>query len=219
MRARVEEHAAAFAASAARRRADLDPLAPRFRAAVEELQPLVDGMGVVAAPGLLEDAPMWLEWWRGGGHRLAVRLEPGAPDSYPYPEAEWFRVPQGTGRAWITGPHVDPGGVNERLFTYTVPVRDAGSAFIGVAGADLAAARIEQLACRVLATVPSGAMLVNRDARVIAANRFEVRAGDLLRGPQARWVAQPSPSGPQRRGGAVLVRDADLPWAVLAEAA
>ena len=94
-------------------RAALAPIRDRVRAILER-SPLVAGAGMVFAPGVLEDAPLWLEWWRRAGSDppvfLNAELDPGRPDFYDYEAAEWFTTPRDTGTRWIAGPFVDHSG-------------------------------------------------------------------------------------------------------------
>jgi hypothetical protein len=183
-RRQVQATAAAFAARAPRRRADLRALEPHLRSALDALPAGVDGTGVVVAEDLLEDAPLHLEWWRRGAggatERLEVSFDEEDPARFNYPEAEWFAVPRDQGTPWIAGPFVDSGGTNRHLCTYSVPVRSPAGAFLGIAGADLRVGHLERTARRALATVPEPAALVNRDGRVIASSDPGIAAGTLL---------------------------------------
>jgi methyl-accepting chemotaxis protein-like sensor len=216
-RDRVRACAASFAAiaDAARaegrpaRRADLEALVPLLRETVRELPVGVDGTGVVAAPGFLADAPLWLEWWRRGPDgepdRLEVTFDPEHPAHFDYPEAEWFSVPQRQGIPWIAGPFVDSGGTNRHLCTYSVPVYDGDGTFVGIAGADLRVGYVERVARRALAAIDVPAVLVNRDARVIGSNEPELAAATLL---DPEWIR-----AGERNAGAVAW-DVELPWGV-----
>jgi hypothetical protein len=196
-------------------RADLEALVPQLRETLQALPAGVDGTGVVAAPGLLADAPLWLEWWRrgagGAAERLEVVFDPEHPAQFYYPDAEWFTVPQRRGIPWIAGPFVDSGGTNRHLCTYSVPVYGGDGAFLGIAGADLRVGHVERVARRALSTVAAPAVLVNRDARVIASNEPELAAATLLSPPLSDWIraAERQP----RRDGAVAW-DGELPWGV-----
>jgi hypothetical protein len=218
-RDRVRACAEAFAAigDAARadrralRRADLEALVPLLRETLRELPAGVDGTGVVAAPGLLADAPLWLEWWRRAAHgdaeRLEVTFDPEDPAEFHYPEAEWFTVPQRRGIPWIAGPFVDSGGTNRHLCTYSVPVYGRDGAFLGIAGADLRVGHVERAARRALSTIDAPAVLVNREARVIASNEPHLAAATLLSPPLSDRIRDPADAG-------AAAWDAELPWGV-----
>ena len=112
---------------------------------------------MVFAPGVLADAPRWLEWWRSAPRRRAgvprrVSLDPADPDFYDYERAEWFTTPRDTGERWIAGPFVDHSGTNEHILTLTLPVVRDG-AFLGVAGADIAVGGIEAVGGAALAAL------------------------------------------------------------------
>jgi hypothetical protein len=197
-RARVAVTAEAFARLGARRRSDLEALVPLLHETLATLPAGVDGTGVVVAEGLLEDAPLHLEWWRRSG-RLEVTYDPEDPASFDYPQAEWFAVPRDRGVPWIAGPFVDSGGTNRHLCTYSVPVHDREGRFLGIAGADLRVGHVERVARKALAAVGAPAALVNREGRVIAATEPGVAAGTLLEG-----------AGPPGRG----TWEPALPWGV-----
>ena len=137
------------------RRAELEPIRALVHATLER-QPLLAGAGMVFAPGVLADAPRWLEWWRsvpaGAPVLLDASLDPGDPDFYDYEAAEWFTTPRDTGERWIAGPFVDHSGTNEHILTLTLPVVRAG-AFLGVAGADIAVGAIEAVGGAALGAV------------------------------------------------------------------
>jgi hypothetical protein len=202
-RERVRGTAEAFARLGARRRADLEALVPLLHETLASLPAGVDGTGVVVAEGLLEDAPLHLEWWRrwagGAPARLEVSYDPEDPASFHYPEAEWFAVPRDRGTPWIAGPFVDSGGTNRHLCTYSVPVHAADGRFLGIAGADLRVGHVERVARKALTTVGAPAALVNREGRVIAATEPGVPAGTLLAG-----AVQPGPGA----------WEPTLPWGV-----
>jgi hypothetical protein len=93
-------------------------------------QDLIMGTGVVIAPGLLADAPMWLEWWRAGPGEtpsaLKLDLDPTSLGFYDYTQAEWYVAPSGGSSRAVVGPFVDFGGTNEYTLAVTVPVTSAG---------------------------------------------------------------------------------------------
>jgi hypothetical protein len=223
----VEGCAGAFAALRADARAggrqlareDLGRLAPRLRADLERLPAAVDGLGVVTQPGLVAGEELWLEWWRRGPRgeleRLEVTFDPDHPADFDYPDAEWFSVPRDHARPWIAGPFVDRGGTNRHVCTLSVPVRDAGGAFLGIAGADLRVGHLERLARRVLPATEHCALLVTREARVLASDDPRWPAGALLEAPAAALLGEDPDAGAElrRRGGAVAW-DLTLPWGV-----
>jgi hypothetical protein len=163
----------------------------------------------VFAPGVVADAPRWLEWWRsappGAPVFLNASLDPADPDYYDYERAEWFTTPRDTGERWIAGPFVDHSGTNEHILTLTLPVVRDG-AFLGVAGADIAVGGIEAVGGAGLAALEHEAALVNHRGRVIATNSPHRLVGTLW--PAAEHVWPPE-------DGAVVVRDPRLLWSVV----
>ncbi|HEV7626942.1 MAG TPA: cache domain-containing protein, partial [Streptomyces sp.] len=101
---------------------------------------LISGAGFVAAPGLLADAPAWLEWWQrgpGGDVRpLLLDLDPEHSAYSDYTHWEWFALARDTGQRAVAGPYVDYLCSDEYSLTLSVPVY-VGERFAGVAAADV----------------------------------------------------------------------------------
>ena len=177
------------------RRGDLTPIRDRVHAILARA-PLVAGAGMVFAPDVLEDAPLWLEWWRRAGAGppafLAAELDPARPDFYDYVRAEWFTTPRDAGERWIAGPFVDHSGTNEHILTLTSPVVRDGR-FLGVAGADIAVGAIEPIAAPALAATGADAALLNHRGRVIATNTPRWPVGLLWPGDPARARVERDP--------------------------
>jgi DNA-binding FadR family transcriptional regulator len=161
------------------RREDLAPLRATILALIETHGGLVTGAGVITAPGLLADAPRWLEWWwtgaRGGLEALRVNLDPAAPDFYDYTAADWYATPRRTGRPALSGPYVDYACTNEYAVTLGVPCGE-----LGVAAADVLVANLERRVAPALAALGRPVALTNAAGRVIAANTASVVPGQRV---------------------------------------
>lgn len=173
------------------RRADVAGTRELLLDVLDRHRGLVAGTGVILAPGLLADAPRWLEWWLAGVRPEALRVshDPDSPDFYDYTAAEWYREPERTGERWVAGPYVDYLSTNEYMVTLTVPVR-SGSTFLGVAGADLLPGRLEDRLLALLDELAEPALLVNAEGRVVASTTSSWLTGSLVAvgGPAAhRW--------------------------------
>ncbi len=60
----------------------------------------------MAAVGLFEDAPWWLEWFArddGKVQRLLVQTDPQGGGFYDYENLPWYVVPRDTGHRHVTG--------------------------------------------------------------------------------------------------------------------
>jgi len=200
------------------RRADLAPVRTRVHAHLAQHAGLAAGMGVVCSPGLLDDAPRWLEWWcvtpDAAPRRLIVSLDPADLDFYDYETADWFASPRETGRQNISGPFIDYSGTNQHILTLTVPVADDGR-YLGVAGADVLVGRFAALIASSLATLGEDAALVNHRGRVIAANSSRYTSGALV---SPRHLARlNTTAGPWEESddGTAVARDPRIPWALL----
>jgi len=208
----------AAAAGRGLRRADLAPLRARIHALLESDPVAIYGTGVVFAPDVLEDAPRWLEWWWRPVDRpvpLETVLDPGDSRYYDYEQAIWFAAPRDTGERWVAGPFVDYSGTDRHIFNLALPLRDEAG-FLGVAGIDVTASRMEELAAPGLRAVPGDAALLNRNGRVIASNTIRwlpgticdaVAAEELDAGDGAAWSERPD--------GTALLRSPSLRWAVV----
>jgi DNA-binding FadR family transcriptional regulator len=178
---------------AAPARADLAPLRDLVHATLAR-RPLLAGAGMVFAPGVLADAPRWLEWWRsapaGAPVFLKVSLDPEDPDYYDYERAEWYTTPRDTGDRWVAGPFVDNSGTNEHILTLTLPVVRDGT-FLGVAGADIAVGGVEALGGAALAALDREAALVNHRGRIIATNSPRRLVGTLWPDGDGAVVSDP----------------------------
>jgi hypothetical protein len=197
----LRDTAAAFEASFAARPdpytlGDIASLRPRIRETLDGFKDLAIGTGIVAAPGLLRDAPYWLEWWwrpgDGTPEPLRVNLDPDGPDFFDYFNDEWFDVPIRSGGQHVTGPYVDYACTNEYTFTLSVPVYSDARP-LGVAALDVPCDHLERRIMPALCAEPSPRALVNPDGRVIAANTAEAAPGDRL--TARRDVADTAHSG------------------------
>ena len=149
-------------------RKDLADLVPEIRALLAAHPGTLVGAGVITRPGLLSDAPRWLEWWwtpRPGPapEPLRVNLDPTAPDFYDYTGEDWFRLPRRSGRGEITGPFVDHACTGEYTLTLAVPATGNGG-FLGIAAVDVLVSSIE----RVLARTGEPAVVTTGEGRVVA---------------------------------------------------
>ncbi len=178
---------------------------------VERSGELVQGAGFVAAVGLFEDAPWWLEWFArddGKVQRLLVQTDPNGGGFYDYEHLPWYVVARDTGHRHVTGPYVDYLCTEDYTLTFTTPltVRDR---FVGVAGCDVRVNAAEQRLLPSLRTARGRLAVVNAHGRIIASNSGRHVCGDLIGEVDvaAAWTATESLPG--------LHRFADLPLGVL----
>ncbi len=163
---------AGLAASGPPRRDDLAALRPTIFEVLATHRGLAAGAGVITAPDVLADAPLWLEWWwtspAGTPEQLRVNLDPAAPDFYDYTAAPWYADAYRSGGPQATGPYVDYFCTGEYTITLSVPVRADGR-FLGVAAADVLVPSLEEQVMPGLLANASPVALTSPDGRVIAA--------------------------------------------------
>lgn len=181
--------------------ADVSELGPGIRAVLARTE-LVVGLGLIVAPGLLDDEQLRLEWWQrddagGPPTPLDVDLNRLSSGFYDYETAEWFAIPRRSGARHVVGPYVDVHGTGSYMLTFTVPVVWDGG-FVGVAGADVPAARFEE---RLLERLPaaSPSVLLNADDRVVFSS-------------SARWLAGSRVDPADAAAQLDLVDVPALPW-------
>lgn len=201
-------------------RKDLVSLRPLIRRQLGRHDALLAGIGILARPDLLEDAPMFVEWWCAGPTEpflLRVSLDPEHPIFSDYDTFEWFEGPWSVGSRRIVGPWVDYTGTGEHVLTLSVPVFAAGveSEFLGVAGADVLVRQVEEIVLGPLRSIPEDAALVNRDGRVIASNTSRLVVGSLLSASDAEWLAEAESGWTLRGDGVSASTHPWLPWAVV----
>lgn len=189
---------AADVASGVVRRADLH-LEELCRAMLTDPSSPVAGAGAVMAPGVLADAPYWLEWWVVDTSaervlsRLATETDPRAIGFRDYTELAWYAKPFATGRRHVTGPYVDYVCTDQYTLTFTQPVHVDGE-FVGLVGADVLVASFEEQILEVLDDVEPPCLLVNAAGRVVTSSDPAWVTGDLVRGlPLAAWRAGDDP--------------------------
>jgi Cache domain len=146
---------------------------------------LVSGIGFIAAPGLLADAPWYLEWWQEGATGEPVQLvrdmDPASSAFYDYTHWDWFAGPRSGDEHTLTGPYVDFLCTTEYSLTLSVPVVRGGE-FVGVAAADVFVRRFEVAVSPLLRGIGGPAFLVNAHGRVVASTTARWLAGSIFKG-------------------------------------
>jgi hypothetical protein len=185
----------AAAASSSLQRDGLGKLRPAIFDLLARHRGLASGAGVITAPDLLADAPLWLEWWwitpAGSPEQLRVNLDPAAPDFFDYTTAAWYTAANRLGTAQATGPYVDYFCTGEYTITLSVPVR-LDDRFLGVAAADVLVSHLEGQVLPALLATGRPVALTSPEGRVIAATTAALMPG--ARGPVPDAVT-PSPAG------------------------
>ncbi|WP_431313329.1 cache domain-containing protein [Streptomyces antnestii] len=162
---------------------DLAALRPGLHARLAGYD-LVSGIGFVAAPGLLDDVPAWLEWWQktadAAVQPLLLDLDPQRSAYSDYTHWDWFTLPRDTGQRAVAGPYVDYLCSDEYSLTLSAPVT-VGGRFMGVAAADVYLRRFEAVVMPLLQRLPGPARLVNARGRVAASTDPRHLVGSLTK--------------------------------------
>lgn len=218
LRARVES---LFAESAESGRppasTDLAALDPTILSHLGGADGLVVGTGFIAAPSVLTDQALWLQWWRDDGSdrpsRLVVDLDPSSDRFCDYTELPWFSVPRESGRRHITGPYVDYLCSDEYALTFTLPVRQAGR-FVGVVGSDVYIRLFEPVMLPRLRALGDPAALVNAQGRIAVTTSVRQPVGSLVRRPDVAGLWESGRSA-VTDDDVTFGRCGDFPMAVL----
>lgn len=148
-----------------------------------DTQPAFESAGYVLAEGTLADRDRHLDWWHrtpGGGFEfLLLNLDRDAPDCYDYYAMEWFVAALDGHRRFASGPLIDLPCADVYILTCSRPMVVDGR-LLGIAGADVALARIESRIVPVLRRLGRTAVLVNAERRVIASNDAAYATGEKL---------------------------------------
>lgn len=178
---------------------------------VERSDGLIQGAGFVAAVGLFDDVPWWLEWFArddGKVQQLLVETDPHGGGFYDYENLPWYVVPRDTGHRHVTGPYVDYLCTEDYTLTFTTPLT-VGGRFVGVAGADVRVRAAEEWVLPALRAARSRLVVLNAHGRILASNSGRHVCGDLVEEVDiaAAWASTRPVPGLHRLG--------DLPLGVL----
>lgn len=176
---------AAFAEHAEPRTADLRPVETLVTSALGEREELLHGGGYVAAPGVLADAPWWLEWFAwdtDSVQRLVAETDPAGAHFFDYTLMPWFSGPRDRDApdGVVTGPYVDYLCTDDYTLTFTRAVRRPDGSFAGVAGVDVRVSAVEQLFLADLRATGKTVALVNNLGRVVVSSTSRLLSGDLV---------------------------------------
>lgn len=163
--------------------ADLASLDEVTQQSLLQAMPLLHGAGFVADVDLLSDAPRGIRWWVTGPDGTVARgrhlVDLTRPDHYEYVDLEWFTGPKAGESRCVFGPYVDYGGTNDYSITLSVPAQ-LGGRFLGVAAADLALERVEQVLGPALQRVPGTAVIANAEGQVVLSASPAYVVGSIL---------------------------------------
>lgn len=163
---------------------DLSPLKSLISSQLTTGHPCIQGNGVVFAPNIFTDREMCCEWWhKSTGDRLAplpLNFNQNSENYYNYMKMPWFSRPKETANSAIIGPYVDLYGQDMYILTFSRPIHIDGE-FVGIAGADIALHKLENILISELMHMQEEALIVTHEGRVVAANTANWCAGDMAK--------------------------------------
>lgn len=167
------------------RRGHLDGIESAVAGMLGDREQLVHGGGYVAAPGVLADAPWWLEWfaWDAGSvQRLVAETDPAGAHFFDYTLMPWYAGPRDRDApdGVVTGPYVDYLCTDDYTLTFTRAVRRPDGGFAGVAGVDVRVSAVEQHVLPTLRSSGRVLALVNDLGRVVVSTSSGLLSGDLV---------------------------------------
>lgn len=163
------------------RTSDLAELRDTIVAELDRRGSLFNSAGVVMADGALADRARHLEWWQPGDQRgprrHIVDLNPRSEYFYDYTAMDWFAIPRDRGQRWVHGPYLDYTGADLYICTFAQPVKTSSGTFLGIAGADVPAAAIEESLLPRFRASGRRVVLINGEGRVIMGTDPEFTPG------------------------------------------
>jgi hypothetical protein len=172
------------------------------------------GAGFIGAPTEPGLGPVNFVWWLGPTSGNPLFPETAAPSRLDvatrnytdylqdFTNLEWYRVPESTRQAHVTGPYVDYLCICDYILTVTMPVQ-AGADMAGVVGADVYVKRLERELLPALLSLGRDAALVNANGRVIVSTDLALPVGAIA----AADHPQSSVATCRETGFRLLVRD------------
>lgn len=126
---------------------------------------------------------------------MSLDLNPHSDYFYDYSTMEWYAVPRDRGTRWVYGPYLDYTGVDLYVCTFAVPVTSGQGQFLGIAGADVPVARLDDALLPTFTAGRAPLALANAEGRVIVANDADHVTGSKIRNGTG-GTARPVPSTP-----------------------
>ncbi|MEO7147759.1 MAG: cache domain-containing protein [Terrimesophilobacter sp.] len=127
---------------------------------------------------------------------------------------EWYRIPQSTRQAHVTGPYVDHLCTCDYILTITAPVlinnasKGSGEMF-GVVGADVFVRSFERAIMPSLLAIPADAAVLNESGRVVVSTDTKLAVGAVLteKDQERDWLTVACAGAPF----SVVMRKSDTP--------
>jgi hypothetical protein len=132
--------------------------------------PIATGAGIALSPGLLDDQPLWMQWWvtaADGPVPLSFQFDPGRPNFYDYRTAVWYRGAALQLASHLADPHFDAGGTDQFMITAAIPAV-VNTTYVGLGCAELTLDQLDGVVSPALSALDAPAALITPSGLVAA---------------------------------------------------
>ncbi|MCR5710144.1 MAG: SpoIIE family protein phosphatase [Bacteroidales bacterium] len=102
-----------------------------------EVNPNIIGSAVAFEPGAFKGREYIAPYTYLGDVSGEIRSIQMGNDSYDYPSLDWYQIPKLLDRPYWSEPYYDEGGGEQRMSTYSWPLKDEDGNFFGILTADI----------------------------------------------------------------------------------
>ncbi len=130
--------------------------------------PNIVGSTVAFEPGAFKGRPYFAPFTYVDATSGEIRsIQMGGAD-YDYPMLDWYQIPKLLGRPYWSEPYYDEGGGEQRMSTYSMPLKDETGAIYGILTADISLEWLSDLVRSIKPYEHSYTLMVGRNGAYIA---------------------------------------------------